>query len=233
MNEFSIFEKWFPVTHDFGLIEAPVDDVSRMFQSWWEDSDRRTTVETVSGSLDEQFHALLPLCVNLNRSLVLPTTSNWTAFFRNGIMGSGPSSTMPVLTKQLGVRSMRLCRTSKLQKYAAVIWEVYEPNDLPGQRVHASRSIAAANDGGSWVFETSGEPYPFERTERYSLPRKRDRFTRELLAEYASHLGVPAIGDSLFDFDSPLEGRLISLAKLDRFESYTLEEVVARVPWKE
>lgn len=46
------------------------------------------------------------------------------------------------------------------------------------------------NDGGPWRFITHGEPFSFE-IDRYSLPRKRDRFTGELLNEYLRALGVP------------------------------------------
>ena len=36
-----------------------------------------------------------------------------------------------------------------------------------------SRSIAAANDGGRWVFEVFGKPYPFEDQEQYRQRLKR------------------------------------------------------------
>jgi hypothetical protein len=51
--------------------------------------------------------------------------------------------------------------------------------------------LAAAIDGGRWVFETSGDTLAFERIDRYAQPRKSDRFTSELLYEYLRALGVP------------------------------------------
>lgn len=228
----SIFEKWYPVTSDFGLIDAPVEAVCQMYRSWWTDIGKDVAVRTYSGTLDEQFSALLPLSEGKNRALILPTIANWTAFFRNGIQGSDPASAMPVLAKQLHARAMRLCVSSKRQKYPAVIWEVYEPDDTPGQRAGTRRSIAAANDGGRWIFEQYGEPFEFETTERYTLPRKRDRFDAGLLFEYISHFGVPQIGDELFRADAVIEGRLVSFPNWSHARSFTLEDVVAGVPWQ-
>ncbi len=228
----SIFEQWYPVTSDFGLIDASVDLVCKVYQSWWTDIGKDVSVETNVGMLDEQFSALLPLSVGKNRTLILPTTSNWTAFFRNGIQGSDPASAMPILSRQLNVRTMRICIARKPQKYPAVIWEVYEPNILRGGPANTRRSIAAANDGGRWVFETSGVPYAFEKPDRYTLPRKRDRFTSDMLIEYASHFGVDHIGDNILRTDALLEGRLISFPNWDHAKSFTLEEVKAGVPWE-
>jgi hypothetical protein len=231
MGTLAVFEKWYPVTSDFGLIDAPVEAVCEMYKSWWTDIGKDVSVQTCSGPLDEQFSALLPLSVGKNRTLIVPTISNWTAFFRNGISGSDPASAMPVLAKQLDARTMRVCIKRKPQVYPAVIWEVYDPKSSRGQRALTRRSIAAANDGGRWVFETSGQPYAFEATERYSLPRYRDRFDEKLLAEYLAHFGVPPIEDALFGTNPLLESRLVSFPNWDHAKSFTLEEVVAGVPW--
>jgi hypothetical protein len=227
----SVFEKWYPVTSDFGLIEAPMEAVSQTYRSWWTDIGKDVSVQTCTGTLDEHFSALLPLSVGKNRTLIIPTISNWTAFFRNGIRGSDPASAMPELAQQLQARAMRLCISRKPQKYPAVIWEVYEPEISRGRRAGTRRSIAAANDGGRWVFETYGEPYEFETTERYTLPRKRDRFDDKLLFEYVSYFGVPQIGDAMFETGSLLESRLVSFPNWDHAKNFTLEDVTAGVPW--
>ena len=92
---------------------------------------------------------------------------------------------MSVLSERLGAIAMRVCCTPPGAKWPATIWEVYAPQHLGGTTPNGyRRSIAAANDGGRWVFFESGAPYPFEKADHYALPRKRDRFTRELLIEY-------------------------------------------------
>lgn len=232
MEKLSIVEKWHPVTFDFGLIEAPVETVCEAYQSWWSSLGKEVSVQRCGGSLDDQFSALLPLSIGKNRALILPTNSNWTAFFRNGIQGSDPASAMPELTRKLQARAMRLCITRKPQKFPAVIWEVYEPDFLCPLGTNTRRSIAAVNDGGRWVFEQYGEPFDFETTERYTLPRKRDRFDDKLLLEYISHFGIPRFDDAMFSVVSRKEGLLVSFQNWDHFRNFTLNEVTSGAPWR-
>lgn len=227
MDASLVFDKWYPVTSDFGLIEAPAEAVCQMYASWKTEIGKDVSVNTCTGSLDEQFGALLPLTIGMNRALILPTISNWTAFFRNGIQGSDPASAMPVLAAQLNSRAMRLCISRQPQKFPAVIWEVYDPSCAD-----TLRSIAAVNDGGRWVFETYGAPFAFEDTERYALPRKRDRFDENLMFEYISHFGVPQIGDAMFGTDIPLKGCLVDFPNWSHAKNFTLCDVSRGVPWK-
>ena len=53
------------------------------------------------------------------------------------------------------------------------------------------RSVVAADDGVTWLFEQAGEPFEFERVDRYQATRVVDRFSREMLDEYLRALGVP------------------------------------------
>lgn len=227
MSADSVFRKWFPVTSDFGLIEAPAEAVCQTYSAWCTEIGKEVSVKASIGALDEQFSSLLPLTIGKNHALILSTSSNWTAFFRNGIQGSDPASAMPVLSGKLHAQAMRLCISREPQKYRATIWELYEPPEG-----HTRRSIAAANDGGRWVFETYGEPFQFEVTERYSLSRKADRFDEKLLSEYLSHFGVPQIGDQLFGTDGPINGWLVSYPNWHHAREFSLGEVVAGVPWE-
>ncbi len=52
------------------------------------------------------------------------------------------------------------------------------------------RSIACANDGGRWVFETTGNPLPIEPTFAYDARRKKDRLTRANLHELLRSVGA-------------------------------------------
>ncbi len=56
----------------------------------------------------------------------------------------------------------------------------------PGLR----RSIACSNDGGRWVFETSGEALPIEATFPYEARRKPDRFGSDQLGAVLEYLGT-------------------------------------------
>jgi hypothetical protein len=92
--------------------------------------------------------------------------------------------------RQLDTRSVRaVCVEDDEPGYPARILEVFAPDGEPP--LLSRRTIAAANDGGEWVFETTGEPYPFEHVAAYQNRRKGDRFTCAMLHDYLRELGVP------------------------------------------
>jgi hypothetical protein len=83
--------------------------------------------------------------------------------------------------RRFGCRAVRaVCVRDDEAPHPARILEVFGP-DRSGPLL-ARRMIAAAGDGGRWVFETTGEP--LER-------RKAERFTPEPLYAYLRRLEVP------------------------------------------
>ncbi len=95
------------------------------------------------------------------------------------------------------------------------------------QYLNYERSLAAANDGGRWVFHANGTPQPFEEPERYEAKRVMDRFTPEMLERYCTALGI-----RLFDpnFYGP-DGLLISTPgfRPGHFIPLTLEQARERI----
>ena len=228
----SAFQYWHPVTYDFGLVEAPVEQVAEAYKSWWIDLGKPVEQTSLSGSIDGMFARLEPLSMALNRALFLPASAGWTAFFRNGILGSDPSSAMPVLARQLDVRAMRICDSVPGAMYPAVIWELYDPSETRDEAHVCRRSIAAANDGGRWVFETTGAALSFEDVTRFQSRRKRDRFDRNLLLRYLANFGIDSLDDSLLAPALDQGGVLISLPYWDHVRSFSLDQVKAGEPWQ-
>ncbi|WP_146209611.1 hypothetical protein [Vitiosangium sp. GDMCC 1.1324] len=58
--------------------------------------------------------------------------------------------------------------------------------------------MSASNDGGHWVFDQSGEPFPFEKLEQYQARRVRDRFTFDMLKDYLRHLGLSPFEEDFY-----------------------------------
>ena len=129
---------------------------------------------------------------------------------------------------------MRVCSTPDTAKYPAVIWEVYAPESLGGKPpLSYRRSIAAINDGGRWIFDESGERFPFEQVGRYEERRKRDRFTREMLRDYLREFGIELLSDEFLRVDAASPAvRLQQCTKGWHAPEFTLEQVVAGVPWQ-
>jgi hypothetical protein len=114
----------------------------------------------------------------------------WTALLSNGPLGTDVGALPSQAARELGCRAVRAVRVEDDATYSARILEVYSPAGEPPLALQ--RSVVAANDGGRWVFETSGTPFPFEDPAAYSRRAKATRFTGEMLMTYLRALGVPA-----------------------------------------
>ena len=187
----ALFEHWWPVTYDYGLIRAAPEETGAACAAWYRD-DPSGRLSTETKPLAEHLAAFEPITIAKNRTLLFSLGDGWTAFLRNGIHGSDAASAMPVLAKTFGTIAMQVCVTPREKLYQGVTWAVYDgKTPVNGVRVPAQRSIAALNDGGRWVFEQSGAPFAFEDQTRYAAKRKRDRFTAEMLREYLAAFGAP------------------------------------------
>jgi hypothetical protein len=92
--------------------------------------------------------------------------------------------------RELGVRAIRaVCVDGDEEKFPARILEVFGPQGPPPLALE--RSVVAANDGGKWVFETSGVAFDFEDLKAYGRRLKAARFTAEMLGAYLRALEVP------------------------------------------
>lgn len=232
-----IVDRWHPVTHDMGLIDASLEQVVAVLLRWHGSLGTTYSRCDVTSSLADAFEALPPLSAEKRRRLFVATRSGWTACFQSGIDGSDPfPTTSYISTEFLGVLGMRACRSPAGARWPAVIWEVYAPVELGGlPPLCYRRSLCVANDGGRWVFEQSGEPFDFERTETYSLPRKRDRFTPELLDEYLAHFDLQPFSDSFYVVSARQPAVVLECQQRWPHSSseFSLEEVLAGLPWKQ
>jgi hypothetical protein len=230
----SLLTKWNPVAYDFGLIRAPLDRIVAELQSWHSSIGIEYSRTETASSLGDAFASLLPLAHSKMRRLFVATRSDWVACFQNGIQGSDPAPAMSFLAKRMDVLAMRACCTADTAKYPALVWEVYAPESLGGKPpLGYRRSIAAMNDGGRWTFEESGERFPFEQIARYEEPRKRDRFTREMLRDYLREFGIELFSDDFLRIDAASPAvQLQRRTKVWHTPEFSLEQVVAGVPWQ-
>jgi hypothetical protein len=230
-----LIERWHPVTRDMGLINAPVSRVVSEMVAWHSSLGTAYTRREIASSFADALEMLPPLSMEKRRLLLVPTNSEWTALFQSGIAGSDPTPPMSVLSKRLDTLAMRVCCSPPGAKWHSVIWEVYAPAELGGSApLGYRRTLAAANDGGRWVFEESGPRYPFEKPGQYQLPRKRDRFTRELLVEYLRQFGLAPLADAFYDVSATRPAVLLESQRRWHHlpPEFTLEEAAAGLPWK-
>jgi hypothetical protein len=189
---------WAPVTSELGFLETDAERAARAYAAWQggllAPRGIAVGVSPVSGTLEQTLSTLLPLTdAERRRHLFMPTRSPWTAYVDNGWQGTDAASAMAYMARTLGCRGMRVVavpHTLRKDKgrHGAVMFELYGPHQTDW--LNYLRTLYASNDGGRWVFGQSGEPFPFEKLERYQARKVRDRFTFEMLEEYLHHLGL-------------------------------------------
>ncbi len=231
-------DRWAPVTSEMGFLELGAEQAAQAFATWQRGllTSRGFTVEVlpVSGTLEQVLSSLLPLTSGerQRRYLFIPTRSAWTAYVESGWTGTDAASPMSVMARRLSIRCLRVVAVPHTLRgdqgrYGAVMLDVFGP-EQPGKISNTVRVVEAANDGGRWVFEQSGEPFPFEQVEQYQARRVRDRFTFEMLKDYLRHLGLAPFEE---DFYMPPGSCAWLIQKTGPFTTvgreYTLEEARA------
>jgi hypothetical protein len=105
------------------------------------------------------------------------------------------------MAETLGCRGLRVVAVPNTYRkgkgrYGAVMLEVYGPHQTAW--LNYVRVVSASNDGGRWVFDQFGEPFPFEKVEQYQERRVKDRFTFDMLREYLHHLGLSPFEEGFY-----------------------------------
>lgn len=173
------------VTHEVGFINASAETVA----SWLRDGlgERWSLGQPAWQTLADAAADLSPSPV-MTRNALVPV-DGWTLLLTNGPTGTDVGMVPSLAARELGCRAVRaVCVRDGEDKFPARIIEVFGPDGGP---LLARRAIVAANDGGEWVFDTTGDPLPFEHLDEYNRRRKAERFTPDLLYEYLRQLDVP------------------------------------------
>ena len=231
-------DRWAPVTSTMGFLELGAEQAAQAFATWERGlmTPRGITVEVfpVTGRLEQVLCRLLPLTSGeTQRHLFIPTRSAWTAYLTNAWTGTDAASPLGYMARWLIIRCLRVVavphtlRKPQGGRYGAVMLEMYGP-EQPGKISNTVRALGASNDGGRWVFDQSGEAFPFEQVEQYQARKVRDRFTFDMLRDYLRHLGLSPFEE---DFYMPPGTRAWLIQKTGPFTTvgreYTLEEARA------
>ncbi|KFE63560.1 hypothetical protein [Hyalangium minutum] len=237
MQRLLLEDRWAPVTSEMGFLELGAEQAAQAFATWQRGlaTSRGFTIEVlpVAGPLEPALSHLLPLSGGeTQRRLFIPTRSAWTAYVTNQWTGTDAASAMSVMARRLSIRGLRVVAVPHTLRgdrgrYGAVMLDVFGPQQ-PGKLNNYVRAVEVANDGGHWVFEQSGEPFPFEQVKQYQARRVRDRFTFEMLKDYLRHLGLSPFEE---DFYLPSGSCAWLVQKTGPFTptgpEYTLEEARA------
>ena len=201
-------DRWAPVTSTMGFLELGAEQAAQAFATWQRElmTPRGITVEVlpVTGTLEQALSSLLPLTGGeMQRRPVHPDAQRLDRLRHQPVDRDGcrqphalhgPEAEHPV---PAGGRRAPHAAQGPRRRYGAVMLDVFGP-EQPGKIRNTVRALGAANDGGRWVFEQSGEPFPFEQVEQYQARRVRDRFTFEMLKDYLRHLGLAPFEEDFY-----------------------------------
>ena len=172
-------------TAQVGYFECPAPNVAEWLAS---DPEENWTLARASVKSLEDVVATLAPGGQFSRYVCVPVGS-WTAVMTDGPLGTDVGVLPSYAARELRCRALRAANFDDTHQFPARILEVFGPSGAPPLALE--RSIVAANDGGKWVFETSGTPLPFEDEAAYRMSRIAERFTSEMLLRYLQLLGVP------------------------------------------
>jgi hypothetical protein len=201
-------QRFAPLTDQVGFLAASFDRTLDVFLRWQMELGaklgRRPQYELLKGPLSDALEHLQPLTTPPSKVLLIETSSRWTAFFDNGLRMSDPESPVGHLCTIVPCKGVVAhCAPDRsntedpdaLRIYGIVSLKMFTTH--PTEWLNQERAIVAMNDGGSWLFSTSGVEQPFEESEKYNARQIVDRFTDELLERYCAALGI-GLFDEIF-----------------------------------
>jgi hypothetical protein len=223
-------DRFAPITDSMGFVEAPIAHVAAALRAPQPDVSGEIRLHRVEGPLARAVEALLPLTMPIVvRTLLVPTTSPWTALFNNSKLGTDAFAALSWLARHLSCRCVRITAVPDAgERYGASMFELLGPEQTDWLNV--VRSIHAMNDGGRWRFGATGTPQPFEEPEHYTARRVRDRLPFEVLARYCRALGIQPFDEGFYLPPEQPAATLIErvLPAGLQTKEFTLAEVQAR-----
>jgi len=197
--------KYAPLTFSWGFLEAPFETVTHAVKVWKNKLHLQFETKQVGGDLEHTLLQLEPLSTPSQRTLWLKTQSTWTAFFNNSLIGADSASPISYLSNLIKCRGVAVsCRPHIKAKglFGSCKFQLFSPDQK--NFLNYERSLAATNDGGKWVFVSTGTIQPYERPEQYNNNKIANRFNPEMLEEYCAALGIKLFDTNFYMGDGLL-----------------------------
>lgn len=169
-----------PAGLSIGFLRADFSEVAQAFTSWRQGLGQ--VLEVANASVSSTIADIEPFQAPWTRE-VLFDCGPWTAYLNNGIDGGDPTASAPHVANLLGVDLFVALHAPRHDPgHASTQLWVIGPSGTPPLMYR--RSICADCVDGQWSWRENGAPLPFERVERYSARRIRDRLDRPMLIDY-------------------------------------------------
>jgi hypothetical protein len=186
-----------PLTFSVGFLNCSFVKVLEVCLQWKRQNYRSIESKEIASPLLDELVELQPLTPIPRRWLLVPTTSDWVAYFDNGLRGPDPAPFVCYLSQQLCCRGVVVRSVphtlsedvgTKRGTYGGVQFELFASHMT--DFLNCERSVSVAYEGGKWSFNASGKMQSFEEAATYQKRRIVDRFTTEMLIRYCYALGI-------------------------------------------
>lgn len=199
---------WHPLTQDLTFFAAGVEECVAGFMDWrgrgvLERTGHPLRRRGLTGDLEALLAELVPMdTIQGRRYLFVPVSTDGpyrTMMLKSEWLGTDPGSERAAFATR-GVGSVQV--TSCPNDPRGLIWPrgfhgihhlgVMRPVPVAqDDRGYTGRSVGTRiGERGGWIFVDFGDRLPFEDTSAYTAARARDRFTQQMLIDYASELGL-------------------------------------------
>lgn len=194
-----------------GFLRAPLDVVVDGLAAWRREIHGSARVELLRGGFSDNVRRLEPLTGGVvPRELVVATTHReWTALFGCAVLGSDQVSTVGYLATRLqvhgaGVVSIpdRPPRPGQPPRYGARQFQMFAP--IQTNFLNHVREVSLVRDGARWRFDAVGTVQDFEDVDAYQRRRMPERFTAQMLVDYAAAIGLRPFDGDFFSGPSAL-----------------------------
>ena len=190
-------DQWAPVTSRIGFLHAPLREVADHLQEWRRTIHGHAVRHDLPDGLAANIHHLEPLTAGVRpRELLVATRAeDWTAVFDCGVQGGDQVTTVGYLARTMptnGVVVMsipdRRATSDMPDRYGARQLEIFAP--VATDFINYTRTISVVRNGSRWRFDANGMIQDFEDTTAYRRRKIADRFTPQMLHDYAAALDL-------------------------------------------
>ena len=207
--------KYEPVTYDLAFFKGNYQYVADCYKNWASniESPRNLKCKEVHISEDNLFETLLPLQFAETKIVFVQCKNGWTVMLRN-------SPKMQDYTTIMWNMEKKYFLDGVLVRYIPNIYPPKNYKDFDNYREsHGDIFFGYYNGSGEklcgktgrriihlsrqglrkWYFQAAGQPpFSFEDTNVYENRKVADRFSPELMLQYAQHLGIDPYNPSFY-----------------------------------
>jgi len=204
-------DRYAPVTSSIGFLRAPLPEAAEALRKWRLAIHDAAECLELPGGLVDNVKRLEPLTGGVSpRELLVATRSpEWTAVFDCAVQGGDQVTTVGYLARTImcpGVVVVSIPDSAGggglPQRYGALQLEMFAP--VMTDFLNYVRSISMVRDGSRWRFDANGTVQDFEDLSVYRRRKVIDRFTLQMLTDYAAALGLEPFDPGFYPGPSAL-----------------------------